>query len=263
MEGNFRTVLNKLELKGFLGDKLDQGGLSQGGHITPHISSQSAPTTQQQQSPPAPPLPLQRGEGGRGPGGLFRPQLGGPPPPPAALLSSSSDMDSADPLAMSSRETADALSKHTGPVLMRDKGITFFNPKRNVKSCEKPTPNIGDYLVLDDKNCLHPADNVKPVAAARGEAPSTTTASTTASRHMKSRRGTTKTIPPSTLSSPTCHCAASRQHLEAEQQRCCAEENDEYAILLAQLEDKVSQRVAVEAQLKVLRFMKKAENKSN
>ena len=285
MEGKFRLVMKKLELKGLLGEfatnssdddylnHVGGSGVPAGGVMSSNeatlLSAGSNSAMQMSQATsslplPPPSVPLVRGEGGRGPGGFFRPQLGGPPlsapldeNPPSLPRGSTSSAFSAG--------TVNSLSVHTGPVLMRDKGITFFNAKRNVKSCEKPTPNIGDYLTLDDKNSLHPGESAEEKHAAPVS---------TMSRHstLRSRHSSGKSSGKSSGSMTTssaCRCASSRQLLSAEleeeeegREEEEEDEEEEYEELLRELEEKVLQRVTVEAQLKVLRFMKKAGSRA-
>jgi hypothetical protein len=153
---------------------------------------------------------------------------------------------------------------------MRDKGTTFFDAKRNIKSCEKPTPNIGDYLVLEDNNCFRTADHVSLTAA--------TTAVRGEDKHPPSaakRKASRSSGAPaahasrgSTCPCHPCHCASSSLSLSLsrqQQERQWQEEeqeDEEYECIIRELEAKVSQRVTMEAQLKVLRFMQRAESRN-
>jgi hypothetical protein len=242
IEGKFRLVMKKLELKGLLGNNMNddpkyfsdahvenfqklsrgigsQQGLVKNGvgehQMSWYLNGQDHHSGSMEMQQRSEETPVVRGEKGRGPGGFFRPY---------------SDADNGH---------VNSLSVHTGPVDMKDKGITFFNPKRNVKSCERPTPNIGDCLALDDVNYSRSSHSISQSSSVNNikapEKPSSTA--------LKD-------------ASQQCQCSLAREFLASELDRRGEEDYEE---IIRELESKVRLRVKTEAQLTVLRLMKKAE----
>ena len=226
IDGKFKVVMKNLELKGIMGESL------YGGHAsTTNSGSNNEATLHRgridfnshiaETSPP-----VIKGEGGRGPGGLFRPHLG----PPRFQSEYGGAFTS------SRAEKVNSLSAHTGPVNMPDKGINFFDSKRNIKSCQKPMPYIGNHLELC--NMKRSSSKSSPCRVNPDTSPNLN----------------------GSKSDELCRCSSSRKAIEKKLQGQAEKVNDEYEEILKELEEKVSQRVLVEAQLKVLQFVKKAEN---
>lgn len=260
MEGQFRRVLHNLQLKGLLGDHSAQGAnyfqshprqspgaSASDAHVVHHDTRRGEQQQQQHFGEERDEEPVVRGERGRGPGGFFRPQLG--------VLSSRPDPAPA-PAPAVPRGSVNALSVHTGPVSMKDKGIKFFDPKRNIKSCEKPTPNIGDYLILEDKNGLRPIADASP----RTVAASTRAGHTHVSQGGPDSGSCTEEVARQCRCPRSSSSSSSRQQLAAEY---CRRGQEEYEGIIRELERKVQERVKLEAKLKVLRLLTKAEKHSS